>query len=623
MTPRPPYRPLRDYALIGNTHSAALVATDGSIDFACLPHFDSGAVFCRLLDAAKGGFFQVSPKGPFETSRRYVPGTAVLETSFKTAGGTLRLTDFMHSQRIAESRLGVDHACCHRLLRKLDAMGGRIDATVTFKPTFDFARAEADIQSSPGIVVARSGGSTLSVECSTSVQFRPAPGGALAVTFAVHPGKPVWVVLSQAPAAHFEAARSTASTFEEQHAQTLRNWGAWSALCTYDGPYHELVRVSARVLKLLTFGPTGALVAAPTTSLPEEIGGVRNWDYRFTWLRDSALILYALQRIGYHEAATDFFRWLERVSANAQGEPQIMYTIAGDAHLPELELTHLEGYRGSAPVRIGNGAATQLQLDTYGHVLDAAFTCFNRLHPFSPELGQLFSALAQSTASRWRLPDHGIWEVRGDPRHFVSSKVLCWVALDRAVKLVERAGLPGDVEHFRRERDKVRAAILQHGFDAGLGAFVQSFGSQSLDASALLMPLVGFLPADDERMLSTVARVTERLTSNGLVHRYLDDDGLAGGEGTFAICTFWLVDNLAMQGRVDEARALFEHVTSFASDLGLFAEQIDENHGELLGNYPQGFTHLALIRSALAISEAENRLTNTFEPTAAAHQRST
>lgn len=358
-------------------------------------------------------------------------------------------------------------------------------------------------------------------------------------------------------------------------------------------------------LKLLTFEPTGALVAAPTTSLPEEIGGVRNWDYRFTWLRDASLILHALQGLGYHDEAMDFFDWLETLCLCCQEPIQVLYTLDGRPELPEQFLPHLDGYRSSRPVRIGNAAAEQRQLDVYGEVLDAAHLCYERMHPIRLELWTVLRLFADRAASRWRETDHGIWEVRSEPRHFLYSKLLCWVAVDRAVRLAESAALPGDVGRWRRARDEIRAAILEEGYDAKLGAFTQAFGTSALDASALVIPLVGFLPATDPRVQSTMRRIQQGLTSRGLVYRYLTDDGLPRGEATFALCSFWLVDNLALAGEIDEARDLFERITGYANDVGLVSEEIDPVNGELLGNFPQGFTHLALIRSALNIARAE------------------
>jgi GH15 family glucan-1,4-alpha-glucosidase len=601
---RPPYRPISDYALIGNTHSAALVASDGAIDWCCLPHFDSGALFCRLLDADKGGFFRVGPAGTFEASRRYGDGTAVLETEFGTSGGRARLTDFMHSQRIVHSRLGRDDPHCHRLLRKLEGLAGEVELEIVFRPTFDFARRAASLEATAGGVRAGSAGERLVLRCEPACRFAIA-GDTACAHVRLRAGDCCWVVASHT-AAHEDESALDGLDLEALLDETRRRWREWEGGCSHEGPFAHTVRLSARVLKLLTFGPSGALVAAPTTSLPEAIGGVRNWDYRFCWLRDAALVLHALMSIGYREAAMDFFLWLEGLCDRGSGEMQIMYRLDGGRELPERELRHLAGYQGSAPVRLGNAAAQQVQHDVYGHVLDAAYICMEAMEPpIRPGLLRVLRHLADQAAARWHEPDQGLWEARCEPRHFLSSKLMCWVALDRALRLAAKGKLSGDVERWRRERHAVRQLILDRGYDGKAGAFTQAIGAGELDASALLMPLVGFLPAADERMRSTVERIRERLTSNGLVYRYLGGDGLAGGEATFAICSCWLADNLALQGRVDDAAELIERVVSCGSDLGLLSEQIDPASGQLLGNYPQGFTHLALIRSALTLARAQ------------------
>lgn len=597
------YRPIRDYALIGDAHTAALVSNDGSIDWCCLPCFDSPAVFCRLLDARKGGWFRVGSVEPAEASRGYVDGTTnVLRTTFRTGGGRLRLTDFMPVQPRTAGSGVTEIAPGRRILRLVEGLAGEVDVEVAFRPTFDYARTETTIAPLPGGAVARAGGESLTLAC--PVALRPDGAGALRGRFRLAAGERRWVALAYG--ADAEPGQGADDQADAALARTLEYWRAWAARGTYDGPYRDLVLRSALVLKLLTFEPTGALVAAPTTSLPEEIGGARNWDYRYTWLRDSALILDALMGIGYHDEALDFFGWLERLGIRSGDGPQIAYAVDGGADLPERTLDHLEGYRRSRPVRVGNAAASQRQLDVYGEILDAAYLCVERMRQPHPALAGVLPALADRAAARWCEPDQGIWEVRGGPRHFLYSKLLCWVALDRAVRLVQRAGISGDVARWRRAREAIRRAILSEGYDAEVGAFTQALGEPALDASALAIPLVGFLPPTDPRVRSTVDRVRERLTAHGLVYRYLTEDGLPGGEATFALCSFWLVDNLALGGRVDEARELFERVAGCANDLGLLSEEIEPRSGELLGNFPQGFTHLALIRSALTIARAES-----------------
>jgi GH15 family glucan-1,4-alpha-glucosidase len=599
------YRPIRDYALIGDAHTAALVSTDGSIDWLCWPRFDSPAVFCRLLDARKGGWFQIRPAGGYEVSRRYLGPTAVLETTFAGDGGRFRLTDFMPVERLTESHRGEDIASGCGVLRLLEGLAGSAEVELSFRPTFDYALARAEVTLREGGAVARSGGESLVLSCPARLSVDEA--GVVRGRFRISEGERVWVTLFyRDDPAQVDAAPAPAAG-DAELGRTLRYWEEWWSDCRYDGPYGDLVRRSALTLKLLTYEPTGALVAAPTTSLPEEVGGVRNWDYRYTWLRDSSLTIYALQLLGYHEEAADFFGWLDKLCITSRDHRlQIMYTIDGGSHLPERTLDHLEGYRGSRPVRVGNAAFGQKQLDVYGEVLDAAHLYHERTRqPVRAEWWDELSFMADETARRWRETDQGIWEVRGGPRHFLHSKLMCWVALDRAARLAARLGAGRDAGRWARTREEIRRAILEEGYDEGVGAFTQSFGSPALDAAALMIPLTGFLPATDPRVRSTVERIRERLTSGGLVYRYLGEDGLPGGEATFAMCSFWMADNLALQGRVGEARELFERVAGYASDTGLLAEEIEPSTGELLGNYPQGFTHLALIRSALHIAKSE------------------
>ena len=599
------YRPIGDYALIGDAHTAALVATDGSIDWLCWPHFDGPAVFCRLLDAQRGGWFRIGPTGEHAVSRAYADDTNVLTTTFRSDAGAVRLTDLMPARQRGAGSSGMDIEPSYKVLRLVEGLAGEMEIEVEFRPTFDYARAATALAIRPGGAVARADKEMLILDC--PAELESGANDVLRGRLRVAAGDRVWVTLSyQSGTARVDPApRGPAA--DAVLVETLAYWRRWSSGCTYEGPYHDLVRRSALTLKLLTFAPTGALVAAPTTSLPEEIGGARNWDYRYTWLRDSSLILSAFEGIGYHREATDFFGWVGDVCLQSGHDLKIMYRIDSSSELPERTLEHLEGYRRSQPVRIGNAAAGQRQLDVYGEVLDAASLHVEYLGQPDADIWGVLWRLADHAAARWQEPDQGIWEVRGGPRHFLYSKLLCWVALDRAIRLAERAGLAdGRPARWRRTRGEIRRAILTRGYDPELGAFTQALGEPVLDASALAVPLLGFLPATDPRVRSTVQLIQERLTAHGLVYRYLDGDGLPGGEATFALCSFWLVDNLASAGRLDEARALFERVTGHANDVGLLAEEIDPASGDLLGTYPQGFTHLALIRSALAIARAED-----------------
>lgn len=598
-------RPIADYAIIGDAHTAALVAADGSIDWLCWPHFDSPAVFCRLLDIPRGGWFRIGPCGEYTSSRAYLRDTNVLVTTFTTSFGTVRLTDCMPVEP-QRGRRGEDVRPSDEIIRLVQGVDGMVDVEISFRPTFDFAAGPTVLTQAPGGAVAVCGSRVLTV--ASPVQLNTDGTGGMRGIVSVAPGDRFWTTASFADS----SVGSDVSILKHPDPdaalrRTLEYWEEWSARTTYGGPWEGLVRRSALVLKLLTFEPTGAVVAAPTTSLPEEIGGVRNWDYRFTWLRDASLILHALVSVGHHDEALDFFEWVESIDLASAPRVQIMYGIRGETELPERTLDHLDGYRGSRPVRVGNAESAQTQLDIFGEVLDAAYYCYRTMKSPAPHAWPVLQLLADRAARRWQEPDHGIWEIRGAPQHFLHSKLLCWVAMDRAIRLAEETSMPGDVRRWRGVRDEIREAILTRGYNQDVGAFTQAFDSTALDASALLIPLVGFLPASDARVQATVRVIQQRLTRSGLVYRYLSDDGLPGGEATFAICTFWLIDNLALAGRVREARKLFEHVTSYANDVGLFAEEIEPLTRELLGNFPQGFTHLALIRSAVLIAEAEQR----------------
>jgi GH15 family glucan-1,4-alpha-glucosidase len=617
------YLPIGDYALIGDCHTAALVSREGSVDWFCPGRFDAPAAFCRILDAQRGGYFQVRPSQLHATRRRYRGQTNVLDTLFQLRDGRLRLTDFMPVDRRKQERRGYDVGTHRQIVRVVEALDGEVEVEVVFKPTFGYAAAETSLELVADRGAIAAGDGRWLTLAAPGWRLEADGQGAARATRRIAAGERRYLVLTDADSrAAAELALDLADP-DRKLEGTLRYWHGWAEECTYRGPYRGQVLRSALVLKLLTYEPTGAIVAAPTTSLPELIGGVRNWDYRYSWLRDASLILFAQMTVGYYDEALDFFRWLRLADERDNTpRPQILYRVDGDPDCRERELDHLEGYRRSRPVRIGNGAADQLQLDIYGEVLNAAAVRFRcgvgiaaragrlrdrRLRPPRPEVWAYLRSLVDQAAAEWRQLDRGIWEVRGGPRQFLYSRLLCWVALDRGIRLARCYGLDAPLGEWTRRRRQIRRAILTHGYNPEVGAFVQSFGSATLDASALVIPRVGFLPPTDPRVLSTVRRVQEQLMRDGLVYRYRaeeTDDGLPGGEGAFVICSFWMVDALALAGQVDEAQALFESLIGRANDLGLLSEEVDPATGELLGNFPQGFSHLGLIVSAVNLARA-------------------
>ena len=631
------YQPIDSYGVIGDCHSVVLVAPDGSVDWGCLPDFDSPAIFCRLLDAERGGYFQIAPTdNAIPGSQRYLRGSNVLQTRFSSSAGELVLTDFMPVETLSAWQFHElnnntwtrEDGSCHCLVRVVECMRGEMPVTMTLKVSPDYAAAPSEVSllsDDMGAVI--SGGQQhvgLGIVGayrvpSLTMSVAPDPEG-------LHPVIVVQATLQEGERLLFavgvgrnaRAARRLAErelherNFDWELAHTLHCWRTWLEGSNYHGPYAEWVQRSALVLKMMTYAPTGAIVAAPTTSLPENLGGIRNWDYRFTWLRDATFTLYALSMLGFTEEAHAFTHWLRRLSYSNGEDLQIMYGIRGERELPERELTNLDGYWDSRPVRIGNGAVSQKQLDVFGEVLDCIHLyrrqgSFERYgEKLDGTLWAMMRLMVEHVCSHWQEPDSGIWEVRDGLHHFVYSKVMCWVALDRGIRAAEQLHLEADLPRWRQVRDQIRTDILTYGYNTQIGAFTQSYGSTALDASSLLLPLVGFIPPTDPRMRSTVDRINEQLTDrHGFVYRYRGADGLIGDEATFTLCTFWLVDNIAMQGRVDEARSLFERLLSYSGQLGLFSEEVDATSKIALGNYPQAFTHIALINSAHNLRKAE------------------
>lgn len=607
-TLREAYLPIADYALIGDMRTAALVSRRGSIDWACFPRFDSPSVFARILDHRVGGHFSVQPVGAYESTQRYEEGTNVLVTEFEQDAGHLELLDFMplDSRRTAKG--------APEIHRRLAATRADIEVEITFRPAFDYARRAARIRRRENGLLASDGEQqslALSTEAPVEWTIDPDRGEAVG-RFILRRGQRFWLVVrfdddEVWPVADYDS--------RERLLATRTAWLDWSSGLRYEGAYRGMVERSALLLKLLIYEPTGAIVAAPTTSLPEELGGERNWDYRFSWLRDSTFTLFSLYALGKFGELDRYMGYLKRVCRKDSDFLQIMYGVGGELRLDEEVLGHLEGYRGSAPVRIGNGAVEQIQTDVYGEVLDSIHI-WRRKHEMTEGMWELVVRLADWVTANWRRPDSGPWEVRNEPRHFVFSKLMCWVALDRAVRAAEELGLEGDgsadVARWRAEREAVRADILENGWNEEVGAFVQSYGTLDLDAANLVIPIVRFLPPDDPRVVSTVERIREPVERGGLTHaetglvyRYRSADGVAdgaGGEGAFCVNTFQLAQVLALQGKIDEAVDLFESVLKHASPTGLLAEEIDPVSGEQLGNYPQAYSHIGLINAAHVIS---------------------
>jgi GH15 family glucan-1,4-alpha-glucosidase len=582
---------IEDYALIGDCQTAALVGRDGSIDWLCLPRFDSGACFAALLGTPGHGRWLLAPRGPLRaTRRRYQPGTLVLETEFETAEGLITVTDCMPLRDGAPV-----------LVRLVEGKRGQIPVRTELVIRFDYGSIVPWVQrmsggisaiAGPDQLVFRAGVPLRGEDFTTVGDFTVSPGQRVAFTLVWHPShEPV-----PPPVDPEQAVRDTAAW-----------WREWSGRCTYRGPWRDTVLRSLITLKAMTYEPTGGIAAAVTTSLPEQPGGVRNWDYRYCWLRDATFSLYALVNAGYLVEARAWRAWLLRAVAGEPSATNIMYGLAGERRLTELELPWLPGYEGARPVRIGNAAHSQFQLDVYGEVLDALYQ--SRRLGLEPEESswRLALALVSFLESAWQKPDEGIWEVRGPRQHFTHSKVMAWVAVDRTVKAIETFGRQGPVERLRRLRDAIHTEVCRQGYNAEVGAFVQYYGARELDASLLMVPLVGFLPASDPRVRGTVDAIERHLMRDGFVQRYSTTsavDSLPAGEGAFLPCTFWYADNLYLLGRHDEAREVFERLLGLCNDVGLLSEEYDPTTKRLLGNFPQAFSHVGLVNTAMNLSPA-------------------
>ncbi|MFD7261066.1 glycoside hydrolase family 15 protein [Streptomyces sp. NPDC059874] len=593
-------QPIEDYALIGDLMTSALVGRDGSIDWLCLPRFDSAACFAKLLGDEDNGHWRIAPlaavQGERCTRRAYVDGSLILESYWETDTGTVKVIDFMPQRDVAPD-----------VIRIVEGISGRVRMGSTLRLRFDYGHIVPWVRRSDG------DGDRVAVAGPDSAWFRSEPPvrtwgeeNSTRSQFPIAAGQRVAFVLTWHPS--HQPRPEPLDPFASLE-QSLADWREWTSQCRYEGPYREAVTRSLITLKALTYAPTGGIAAAATTSLPEEIGGVRNWDYRFCWLRDSTLTLDSLIATGFLDEARAWRAWLLRAVAGDPADLQIMYGLGGERRIPESELPWLRGYADSVPVRVGNAAVEQLQLDVYGEVIDSLHLARSSGLPSEHHAWRIQLALLDFLERNWHRPDEGLWEVRGPRRHFVHSKVMAWVAADRAVKTLEGdPSLDGDVKRWRAMRKAVHQDVCEHGYDAERGTFTQYYGSSELDAATLLIPRVGFLPPDDPRVVGTVDAVRAELGSSGLVRRYSTEgpnvDGLPGGEGAFLACSFWLADALHMTGREKEARALFERLLAVRNDVGLLAEEYDPVAGRQLGNYPQAFSHVGLVNTALTLGGA-------------------
>ena len=591
------YKPIGGYGIVGNTLTAALIGLDGSIDWCCLPRFDSPSIFAAILDDGKGGRFHIRPQTPFQSHQAYLANTNVLQTTFQTDTGTASVIDFMPCYPTYRRRL----AQLHEIHRLADCSEGKVALEVVFEPRLDYARGVTLMSTSRYGVTARRGEETVALSSSIPLAVH---GDKATARFMLDRGQRAEFILRYGSHEPLSPGMYRSAGKLER---TSAYWQQQAGACLCSGPWQEAIVRSYLALHLLVYSPTGAIIAAPTTSLPERIGGERNWDYRFTWLRDASLTLNAFLRLGHEEEARGFMNWLMTVCRKCGAKAQILYDIDYAHPLEEQILDHLRGYRDSRPVRIGNDAYRQLQLDVFGEVLEAAHSYLDIGGRITRRTWELLESFVNAACESWQRPDSGIWEVRGGPYHFVHSKLMCWVAVDRGIKMAERLGRRKNLARWRETSQEIRDDILTRGWNPQRRAFTQHYGTSALDASNLLMPLFGFLPVSDERVMATIERTVEELGGGGLLRRYRTDetdDGLSGSEGAFLWCSFWLVRNLLRMGRLEDAIALYQKLLGHSNHLGLFSEMVDPSSGEALGNFPQALTHLAVIITGLELARA-------------------
>jgi len=606
------YKKISNYGIIGNLCTVALIGLDGSIDWLCLPYINSPSIFGALLDDQKGGRLSLSPLGDWDSVAEYIPETNILITRFRARTGIIHITDFMPIASHGDQRPEKEP----ELYRLVEVDTGKVDVSMVFEPRFDYARAKTSLEKASRAIIAKGNGENLVLSFDKDLGHLTFSEDRIEAKWSLSEGHRLWFHLQYGTTEPTEVDSKRAQIALQETETFWRSWLRKSETGrTVDlGSYQKMVDRSALVLKLLYYDPSGTIAAAATTSLPEEIGGVRNWDYRYTWVRDTSFTLQALFNLGHLSEMHGYLRWIKRlVSGCGAAKLQIMYGLRGETDLPEEELTHLDGYKGSRPIRIGNGAAKQQQLDIYGEILDAALKLSDYVGKIDPQMWASLADICDYVVEHWHDKDHGIWEVRCGPYDFVYSKVMCWAALDRGLTIAKRYGFPGNLKEWEVTRSKIKEEVLKKGWKEKRRAFVQHYETEALDASNLLIPILGFLPFNDPRVTSTIEAIQRELAHNGFLHRYITEDGLSGKEGAFLLCTFWLIDCLIGLKRFDEAEMLLHQMETVANPLGLFSEQYDISWKEAVGNFPQAFTHIGYINSVIALRQAKADLAYKLE----------